>query len=193
MGLLLGREGDMAIREGTRERPVDARRAAFVRHLDRSLDRAYALAAVILGDRGDAEEATHDAVCSAWRGIEGLREPDRVEAWFTRILVNACRDRLRRRKVRPIRVALVGEPRAVASMQDPFERLAAEDAMAKVLLELSPEHRAVLVLRYWDDLPVDEIAAMTGQRAGTVRSRLHYALANLRAAWDRDDDRRHGQ
>jgi RNA polymerase sigma-70 factor (ECF subfamily) len=193
MGLLMrGRVGDVAIREGTRERPIDVRRDALVGHLDRSLDRAYALAAVILGDRQDAEEATHDAVCTAWRGIDGLRDPERVEAWFTRILVNACRDRLRRRTVRPIRVELDGEA-AAGSLDDAFDRLDADDALTRALLKLSPEHRAVVVLRYWSDMPVDEIASMTGQRTGTVKSRLHYALANLRAAWDRDDDRRTGQ
>jgi RNA polymerase sigma-70 factor (ECF subfamily) len=190
--MLRGRVGDVAIREGMRGRAADAREAVFVRYLDDSLDRAYALAAVILGDRQDAEEVTHDAVCQAWAGLRDLRDLDKVEAWFTRILVNACRDRLRRRKVRPIRVALVDDGGATTA-DDPFDRLAADDALSHALAQLSPEHRAVLVLRYWGDLPVDEIAARTGQRAGTVKSRLHYALANLRAAWDRDDDRRTGR
>ena len=195
MALLgLQREGDVTIREGTRERLVDVRRAALVGHLEASLDRAYALAAAILGDRQDAEEATHDAVCTAWRGIDGLRDPDRVEAWFTRILVNACRDRLRRRKVRPISVALDGDYAASSAPGDVFERMATGDAIAQTLRDLSPEHRAVVVLRFWADLPIEEIAARTGDRAGTVKSRLHYALANLRTAWGRaDDDRRAGR
>ncbi len=79
---------------------------ALVRYLDANLDRSYALAAVILGDRGEAEEATHDAVCAAWRGLDRLRDPTAVEAWFTRILVNACRDHLRRRRVHPLAVEL---------------------------------------------------------------------------------------
>lgn len=188
MGLLLReREGDVAITERARDAHADARRAALVRHLETSLDRSYALAAVILGDRSDAEEATHDAVCQAWAGIDRLREPDRVEAWFGRILVNACRDRLRRRKVRPVGVALgVDAPDAT----DDFDRLALDDALARALRQLSPDHRAVVVLRYWADLPVEEIAARMGDRAGTVKSRLHYAIASLRAAWDRAEPHR---
>jgi RNA polymerase sigma-70 factor (ECF subfamily) len=187
------REGDQAM-GGGREDAGDVRRRAFVRHLDVALDRAYALAAVILGNRADAEEATHDAVCTAWHGIDGLRDPGRVDAWFTRILVNACRDQLRRRKVRPISVALDGEYAASSAREDVFERLAIGDALVGALRDLSPEHRAVVVLRFWADLRVDEIAARTGDRAGTVKSRLHYALANLRAAWGRaDDDRRTGR
>ncbi|MGC8633881.1 MAG: sigma factor-like helix-turn-helix DNA-binding protein [Candidatus Limnocylindrales bacterium] len=49
---------------------------------------------------------------------------------------------------------------------------------------LSPDHRAVVALRYLGDYSLDEIAARTGQRAGTVKNRLHYALRALRAALD---------
>lgn len=192
--LLRGREGDVAINEGARERTGDPRRQALVRHLEASLDRSYALAAVILGDRAEAEEATHDAVCQAWAGIGGLREPERVEAWFARILVNACRDRLRRRKVRPVGVALDPDHGGFAATDDAFDRVATDDALGRALRELSPDHRAVVALRFWADLPIEEIAARTGDRAGTVKSRLHYALSNLRAAWGRADaDRRAGR
>ncbi len=51
---------------------------------------------------------------------------------------------------------------------------------------LSPDHRAVLALRFWADLPLEEIAERTGERVGTVKSRLHYALAHLRAAYEPD-------
>lgn len=181
-GIMSGRrEGD--VMGGVREEAGDARRRAFVRHLEVALDRSYALAAVILGDRGDAEEATHDAVCTAWRGIDGLRDPDRVEAWFTRIIVNACRDRLRRRRVRPIAMDLPPDLPATDAGPD----LATVDAVARAVADLSPDHRAVVVLRFWADLPIEEIAARTGERPGTVKSRLHYAVAHLRAAWRPDD------
>lgn len=191
MGLLLrGLVGDVAITEGTRDAAADARRDAFVRHLEASLDRSYALAAVILGDRAEAEEATHDAVCAAWRGLNGLKDPERVEAWFARILVNACRDRLRRRRVRPTGVPLDGDWPVAAVTEDAFDRLATDDALGQALRRLSPDHRAVVLLRFWADLPIEEIAARTGDRVGTVKSRLHYAISNLRVAWDRDGDGR---
>ena len=47
--------------------------------------------------------------------------------------------------------------------------------------------RVVVVLRFWADLPIEEIAARTGERAGTVKSRLHYAVAQLRATWSSED------
>ena len=155
---------------------------AFARHVEASLDRSCAFAAVILGDRSEAEDAVHDAVCTAWRGIDGLRDPDRMEAWFTRIVVNSCRDRLRRRRVRPITLDLP----ASLPAPDPAADLATLDALERAIRTLSPEHRTVVALRFWADLSLEEIAERTGERTGTVKSRLHYALGHLRTAWERE-------
>jgi RNA polymerase sigma-70 factor (ECF subfamily) len=159
------------------------RERIFVRHLDAWLDRSYGLANVILGDGSEAEEATHDAVLAAWRGLDGLRDPARVEAWFTRILVNVCRDRLRRRRVRPIAVGL---PAALPA-PGPGTDLGTLEALERAVRSLTPEQRAVVVLRFWGDLSIDEIAVRTGARSGTVKSRLHYALERLRAAYERGE------
>ena len=169
----------MAAGEALRGDDAGQLERAFVRHLETSLDRSYALAAVILGDRDEAEEATHDAVCAAWRGLDRLRDPQRMEAWFTRILVNACRDHLRRRRIRPLAVELPETLPAPGAMSDP----GALDEISRALDGLSPEHRAVIVLRFWADLPLEQIAERTGERTGTVKSRLHYALAHLRARY----------
>ncbi len=61
------------------------------------------------------------------------------------------------------------------------------EALQDSLNELSPEQRTVIVLRYFGDLPLEAIADRTGERLGTVKSRLHYALAALRAAYDAAD------
>ena len=169
----------MAAEEALRGEHTGQREQAFVRHLDTNVDRSYALAAVILGDPSEAEEATHDAVLAAWRGLDRLRDPQRVEAWFTRILVNACRDHLRRRRVRPLAVEL---PETLPAPDGPADPTAL-DELSRMLEGLSPEHRAVVVLRFWADLPLEEIAERTGQRTGTVKSRLHYALAYLRTRY----------
>lgn len=155
---------------------------AFGRHVEASLDRSCALAAVILGDRSEAEDAVHDAVCTAWRGLDGLRDPERMEVWFTRIVVNACRDRLRRRRVRPIPLELP----ASLPAPDPSGDLATLDALERAIRGLSPEHRTVVALRFWADLSLEEIAERTGERLGTVKSRLHYALEHLREGYGRE-------
>lgn len=160
------------------------RRVAFARLTDGALDRAYRIAAVILGSSQDAEDATHDAVVQAWRSFGGLRDTNRFEAWFQRILVNTCRDRLRKRRRTPVtELDLVGpgsagSTTALASVEN---RLALDRAFAR----LNPDQAITVVLRYHADLTLDDIAARMGVPTGTVKSRLHAALAVLQAALDR--------
>jgi RNA polymerase sigma-70 factor (ECF subfamily) len=173
-------------RDGTRQRPMtlqDDRAATFRRLVDRGLDDAYRLATIVLGDRTDAEDAVHDAVVAAWRSFDGLRDPGRFDAWFRRILVNVCRDRLRsraRRRVVDLDRELVEaeHPR----LGDAAETIAVRDAVDRALDALGPDERLIVVLRYHADMTVPAIAAATGIPEGTVKSRLFNAHRRLRAA-----------
>ena len=174
----------------TERRRAGAERAeAFARLSDRQLLAAYRLAALLLGSEAEAEDATHDAAVVAWERFSTLHDVDRFEAWFQRILVNACRDRLRRRRLIPwIPISDTQEPRMrEPRMQDGLAGLAERDALRRAVASLSPDHRVVVVLRYFADLTIDEIAKRLGERQGTVKSRLHYALGALRAAYDAAD------
>ena len=147
------------------------------------LDAAYRLAAVVLGDPVEAEDATHDAVVRAWSSFGALRDPASFDAWFQRIVVNTCRDRMRRGRVRrslPLASDLPGLPAVADAAQGAPER----DALARALERLTPDHRMVVVLRFYADLPIEAIAQHLGEPSGTIRSRLHHALRSLRAAYD---------
>jgi len=156
------------------------RAAAFSELAERHLADSYRLAALILGNRADAEDATHDAFVAAWKAWGSLRDPTHFEAWFGRILVNGCRDRLRRS--RRHRVTDLSDELVPSARGDIAAAAADRDAVGRGLARLDPDRRIVLVLRYYGDLPVDEIAARVGVPAGTVKSRLHYALRDLGAA-----------
>ncbi len=154
----------------------DARRA-FHRLAASSLTASFRLAAHLVGDRSDAEDVVQEALTLAWRGWPRLRDQDRFEAWFERIVVNVAHERLRKRRRTPTahlpdEVVDRGEDRLAAAID--------RDAIGRALAGLSPDHRVVIVLRYWRDLPIEEIAGWVGVPSGTVRSRLHYALRELR-------------
>ena len=158
---------------------------AFVRLADGQLDASYRLARAILHDPSEAEDATHDALVQAWRKWSTLRDPVLFERWFTRILVNTCRNRLRRRAAHrsdPL-TELIVEP----ARDDPFTATDDRDALGHALRQLSPDHRVVVALRFYRDLSTDEIARLLGARAGTIRSRLHYALKHLASFMDEAD------
>jgi RNA polymerase sigma-70 factor (ECF subfamily) len=153
------------------------RRAAFRAFSQSRLDRAYRLAGILLRDRSQAEDAVHDAAVAAWLHWGELRDPERIDAWFDRILVNQCRSRLRRPRLREIPME---EPLEVAVSTD-FEATQRRDLLRRAVSDLNADHRIVVVLRYLDGLTTGEIATRTGAREGTVRSRLHYALRQMRA------------
>jgi RNA polymerase sigma-70 factor, ECF subfamily len=169
---------------GVRDNFVRDRAEEFRALTERHLDGAYRLAAVILGDAMEAEDAVHDAAIAAWRGWSSLRDPDRFEAWFSRIVVNGCRDRLRTRRRRPV----VQMPETEApgwrsgGSVDEISRVASRDAMGRALAVLEPDELIVIVLRYYRDLQVDAIATRLGIPTGTVKSRLHNATQRLRGA-----------
>lgn len=173
--------------------PADELRARTFQALmdGTALDRAYRTARLILLNPVEAEDATHDAVLAAWRHFADLRDADRFEAWFGRILVNSCRDRLRSRRREPIAIDTVQESSALGAMgADPAEATATSDLLRGAFRTLSPEHREVVALRFFADLTVDQIAERTGTRSGTVKSRLHYALRHLRASVEAVEPRR---
>ena len=147
---------------------------------------AYRLATLILRSRDEAEDATQEAIAQAWSRWETLRDSSRFDAWFDRILVNICRNRLRH--ARTIRVVPIDDAFHVPAADDhgrTSTRLALEPAFAR----LSPDQRVTIVLRFWRDLSVEEIADQLGIPAGTVKSRLYYALRSLRAALESEEVR----
>lgn len=166
-----------------------ARREAFERLTDQRLLRAYRLATLIMRRDGDAQDAVHDAAVIAWTRFDELRDHDKFDAWFDRIVVNECRQRLRRGGVRALAIDGAGAPDAaeLAVTADGASARAERDALRRALDQLTPEHRAVVVLRHLEGQSIAEIAARTGEREGTVKSRLHYALRELRAAYDAVD------
>ena len=161
----------------------DGDRDAFRYLVDRYRDVLFGTAVLMTGNRAVAEEQVQEALLSAWRGIRGFRRGSPVKPWLVRILVNAVLSHQRRR-IHPA-VSLNGNgPDTVASdIADPSETLdSLEDRLSlrMAIADLSLDHRQVVALRYFAGLTVPETARSLGVRDGTVKSRLHRALAILR-------------
>jgi RNA polymerase sigma-70 factor (ECF subfamily) len=157
--------------------PEEAFRLLSAQHVQA----AYGLAWALLGDDGEAQDAVRDAFTTAWRQRFNLHDPDRFDAWFSPILVTCCRDRLRRRPRTPGHFPDDSEPAGT----DPTGEAVERQVLHRELGRLDPDLRLVVILHYLKDMPVEEIASITGIPSGTVRSRLRSSIARLRAALER--------
>jgi len=167
--------GASAARAGT----VAERADAFRRLADGQLEDSYRLASAILGDPTEARDVVHDAAITAWQRWPSLRDPAKFEGWFKRIVVNTCRDRLRRASRRRTTDL---DAQTVASTPDASRVVHDKLQIEQGLARLKPDDRIVLALRYYRDLKVEDIAKVLDIPAGTVKSRLNHAHARLRTA-----------
>jgi RNA polymerase sigma-70 factor, ECF subfamily len=151
---------------------------AFTILLDVRLARLDAAARLILRDPELARDAVQEACIRAWRDLPGLRDPDRLDAWLHRLIVNACLDIVRRRRRRVVEVEL--SPIDLPTASDAAGDLADRQLLDEALARLDPGHRAVVALHYLLGMPLPEVAASLRIPLGTAKSRLHYALAAMR-------------
>jgi RNA polymerase sigma-70 factor (ECF subfamily) len=165
------------------ERAMHGDEEAFDAIVGRIGDSMHSVARRILRDTTLAQDATQQALLDAWRSLPTLRDPDRFEAWTHRLLVNACyaESRRERRQRGNLRLLEHGD-----ADPDAASRIALQDQLDRGFRQLSVEHRTVVVLVHYLGLSPTEAAERMGTPPGTARSRLHYALQQLRSALEAD-------
>jgi RNA polymerase sigma-70 factor (sigma-E family) len=154
----------------------------------RLLNTAY----LLCGDWHTAEDLTQTALARVFASWHRIREPDAVHAYARRTLLNAYFVDCRRTRRGEILIAELPDPGERATPgAAPELRLALMDALAT----LPPRARAIVILRYWEDLSVDQVAAQLGCSAGNVKSQSSRTLARLRRLLGdihSEDDMPHG-
>jgi RNA polymerase sigma-70 factor (sigma-E family) len=154
---------------------VDPTFAAFV---DRSSTALLRTAYVLTGDRGHAEDLLQTALLRAARRWSRAR--DAPEAYVRRVLVNLSRDRIRWLHRRPREAPMPPDPHDLRAVDAGYDQLAERRAVVKALAELPTRQRQVVVLRFFEDLSVEQTADLLGFSTGTVKSYTSRALARLR-------------
>ena len=155
-------------------------RDAFRHIVEQHRNTLYGTAVLMTGDRAVAEEHVQEAFLSAWRAIRGFHRGRPFKPWIVRILVNRI---LSSRRTRRLPTAPLEDAERVTGPTDVLESaMSAErrDEVQAALGRLSPQHHQVVVLRYFAELSLREVAEAIGVREGTVKSRLSRALSRLR-------------
>lgn len=166
------------------ERAMRGDHDAFAALIDASSNRLYALASLILRDTDRAQDATQEAIVRAWRELPRLRDPERFEAWLRRMVVNACYDEGRKLR-RRAEVSLVHL--ADRQVVDTTTRLAETDRIERAFRRLPLEQRTTLVLQHKFGMTHGDIAETLGIPIGTVKSRIRYGTAAMRASLEADE------
>ena len=173
----------MQAKEGSRE--------AFGTLMELHQTKVYNLALRMTGSPEDAADLTQEAFLNAWRGLSSFRGGSSFSTWLYRLTNNACIDFLRREKRRKNfegAFSLDDEETDYAAMvpddapsaQTLLEGRELKEAISRGLMQLSEEHRQVLVLREVNGLSYTEICKITGLEEGTVKSRIARARLSLR-------------
>jgi RNA polymerase sigma-70 factor, ECF subfamily len=157
-------------------RAINGDRGAFDQLLGPLVSKAFRLAYGMLHDTQAAEDAVQEAAIRAWRKLDHLRPGTEMRPWFLGIVANQCRTTARGRwwSVLPLDEMVRSTGRVVE------EEVVRSAAVRAALRGLSREHREVLVLHYYLDLPLDEVATIAGIPVGTAKSRINRGIAAMR-------------
>lgn len=148
-------------------------------------DFVYRLAAAMLGDADDAEDAAQETFIQAGLHIDQYQAGTNLKSWIARIAVNVCRGRFRRQKARQ-RLTEVLKRMTLqmhAALPSPEETALVSERqrmLRQAVDALDEKHRIPILLRYVQGLSVAEIAQILDEKEGTIHSRLHYAHQKLR-------------
>ena len=147
--------------------------AAFAELLRPHYQTAFRVAYGLLHDSTEAEDAVQEAAFKAWRRLGNLREGSSLRPWFLAIVANQCRGTSRGKWWS------VAKGEAVEREAEPVDVAAAVD-LRRALLRLSHDERLIVVLRYYLDMPFEEIATTLGITPKAARNRVERAVHRLR-------------
>jgi RNA polymerase sigma factor (sigma-70 family) len=157
-------------------RALNGDRGAFDQLLGPLVSKAFRLAYGMLHDTQAAEDAVQEAAIRAWRKLDHLRPGSELRPWFLGIVANQCRTIARGRWTSVLPLDEMVQHGTGRAMEDEV----VSSAAVREARRLSPEHREVLVLHYYLDLPLDEVATIAGIPVGTAKSRINRGIAAMR-------------
>jgi RNA polymerase sigma-70 factor (ECF subfamily) len=147
--------------------------------ISRYKDAVFGLCLGFMRNRADAEDVSHDAFIRAYLNLRRYDLERRFSTWLFTIAANLCRNKLRYRKNHPS----TEEPLQIQGGTDPAKLVRAEDRQAKIraaLAKMPYSYRAPLVLRFYNELPYQEISDILSIPEGTVKTRIHRGKAMLK-------------
>ena len=158
--------------------------SAFAELLSEHQNKLYRIAFAHFRNEQDAFEAMQEVACRAFKGIKKLKAPQYFSTWITRIVLNYCADELKRRDRSVSSWSGEMEP-PPSEVED--DRIMAMD-MRQAVDQLQPQSKQLIILKYYEDLTITQISQMLECPDGTIKTRLHKALRELRGLIRKEGD-----
>lgn len=175
---------------------LDGDSAAFGELVRRYQDRLYATVYRLVENAEDAQDVAQEAFINAYTSLDSFKGDSLFFTWLYRIAVNTAISHRRKRRI-PVRVDLgrsdadmllePADPSDLAKPGHALEQAEQEQAVHRALARLSPEHRAVLVLKDLEGQKYEDMAELLGVPIGTIRSRIHRARLELRELLEQEE------
>ncbi len=141
----------------------------------------YGTAYLMMRDHGLAEDVLQEALMQIWRHLPSYKFRGNLKAWLIRIVINEAKQQFRKKRIRMGSLEETGSLADCEGSIEPYDdRALLRDELRRAVDDLPAEQREVVVLRFFSELTVPEIASALGRREGTVKSRLNRALGRLR-------------
>jgi RNA polymerase sigma-70 factor (ECF subfamily) len=148
---------------------------AFSELLRPLVDLGYRLACGMLHDAQAAEDVVQDASLTAWRKLDRVRDEAKIRPWFLSIVANECRNARRQKWTAAVNLGL-----PELSIHSPEERVLRGIDLRRALAQLNEADRLVVVLYFYLDLPLEEVAPIIGSSLGAAKARLYRSIRRLR-------------
>lgn len=145
-------------------------------------DSVYRLAYSYVGNKEDALDIVQDAIHKAFISMDKLQNKGSVKSWFYRIVVTTSLDYLRKKKKVHVMEDDILET-YIPGVQDTYRNI----DLAESLDELPPKYRTVVILRYFEDMKIEDIAEVLQENVSTIKTRLYQALKKLRISLEEEE------
>jgi RNA polymerase sigma-70 factor (ECF subfamily) len=139
----------------------------------------FGTAYLILKDGASAEEAVQETLVKMWKHLPSLRNSRSIKEWLIKIVVNESKQQLRKKKFITVPLDKADEITKSDDTDELIIRNEDHHSLLEALAQLSPEQKEVIILRYFTELTIPEIAKVTDKREGTIKSRLSRTLDRL--------------
>ncbi len=172
---------DIALLEQLRADRQEVREAAFVRLVEEYSQRIYWTVRKIVVSHHDADDVVQNVFLKAWNSVGGFRGESGLFTWLYRIAVNESLSLLRSRRTGLFSSLDDGGAafdRIVAD-EGLFDGEAAERALARAVGRLPAKQRAVFTLRYWDEMPYEQMSEVLGTSVGALKASYHHAVTKV--------------